>query len=477
MPTVTECVVGYSGEHEDRGGFTQRIRSARAMNNLDGGGVIETSKIEGYLFVRINKRRRRYCILSGRTLRIFTTKEEAAATAANPRKSCCVVGVKDMAELTKGTKETLVGSMAFQNALIVSTLKSKLVVVEADTKTEKDRWLHAMMSLNFCSDDAERDVVRESLTQPGFDALTAVTLLYKYRDNAVATDMVVDRLAHYAATDIDDVAFYLAQIVHLLVHAETAPTVEKLVALVLSICKAKTYVTHLGNSIHLALHLFWLLEAMVDDCKGTPTYNVVAKLLMSIEAQVVNQHFEMDDLVTLFRDAPSLRDTILTSSAIAATDEPACKDDETRAADYTDRRLDHLSDPEKALLLQWMETERQKRYKYFHDERDFIHALTAISETMRHMEPRETRKAALPGLLAKLVIPEMAYIPLGRATDPFYRVVRVLDHEGTVFSTHSRAPCLLCFEVIEEAGTAVASPKSGGGSAILVPAKTAPLVL
>ncbi|KAF0730310.1 hypothetical protein Ae201684_012309 [Aphanomyces euteiches] len=68
-------------------------------------------KIEGCLYVRLGKRRRRYCVLAGRTLSIFASKEEAVDKAP-ARKTCCVVGVKDMGELQRGTKETLVGPAA-----------------------------------------------------------------------------------------------------------------------------------------------------------------------------------------------------------------------------------------------------------------------------------------------------------------------------------------------------------------------------
>ncbi|KAG2527677.1 hypothetical protein JM16_001540 [Phytophthora kernoviae] len=95
-----------------------------------------------------------------------------------------------------------------------------------------------------------------------------------------------------------------------------------------------------------------------------------------------------------------------------------------------------------------MEKERQKRYKYFHHQRDFVQALTDISERMRAVDPPQNRKKLLPDELKALVIPDMAYVPLGRVSDPFNRITRVLTDEGTVFSTHSRAPCLLCFEVI-----------------------------
>ncbi|OQR86964.1 phosphatidylinositol kinase (PIK-H2) [Achlya hypogyna] len=395
---------------------------------MEGNNEVEATRLEGYLFVKLHMRRRRYCVLSGRTLSVFTTKAEAHGKGRS-RTTYSVIGVKDMDELEKGTRETLVGSGSYANALIVSTIKSKVLVIEAETKTEKERWLHAMMALNFCSEDVEKDLIRESLSQPDFDGHLAVALLYKYRDHAVATDLIVDQLAQYARKAIDDVEFYIQQIVHLLVRADTPRNADKLIHLLLSICKGDGYVADLGNSIHLALQLFWLLESMLDDCRHTPAYNLVALLLMSIEAKVVNQHLEPAQLV---RDAPGLR-----AALGRAPDDPA-----------------PLAEPEKAALLQWVEAERQKRYKYFHQERDFVRALTDVSEKMRTLEPRDARKAALPALLMALEIPAMAYIPLGRASDPFARVLRVLPEEGTVFSTHSRAPSLLVFEVLEEAAAA-----------------------
>ncbi|KDO24207.1 hypothetical protein SPRG_10636 [Saprolegnia parasitica CBS 223.65] len=398
------------------------------MDNNDPAA--EPTKIEGYLVVKLHMRRRRYCVLSGRTLGVFANKEEAKGRLG-PRTSYSVVGVKDMDELEKGTKESLVGSASYQNALIVSTVKSKVLVIEAETKTEKQRWHHAMMALNFCSDDIEKELIAESLRQPDFDGHVAVALLHKYRDHTVATDLIVDQLAQYATRSIDDVEFYLQQIVHLLIHADTPRNADKLVPLLLSICKGKSYLAHLGNSIHLALQLFWLLESLIHDCCESPSYNLVAMLLLSIEAKVVNQHLELSQVV---HDVPGLRNAIRNDD----------NDDET------DPTMP-LTDAEKIALLQWVETERLKRYKYFHQERDFVRALTDISEKMRHLEPRELRKPALPGLLRELEIPEMAYIPLGRASDPFARVLRVLPDEGTVFSTHSRAPCLICFEVLQDA--------------------------
>ncbi|EEY67052.1 phosphatidylinositol kinase [Phytophthora infestans T30-4] len=149
---------------------------------------------------------------------------------------------------------------------------------------------------------------------------------------------------------------------------------------------------------------------------------------MSIEAKVVNQQFEVpstqtaEDVTRRLMDIPQMMDKL---EQVSSASQPA-------------------------LLLQWMEKERKKRYKYFHEQRDFVKALTDISERMRAVDPPQNRKKLLPGELKALVVPDMAYIPLGRVSDSFCRITRVLTDEGTVFSTHSRAPCLLCFEVIED---------------------------
>ncbi|POM57803.1 Phosphatidylinositol 3 and 4-kinase-like protein, partial [Phytophthora palmivora] len=283
---------------------------------------------------------------------------------------------------------------------------------------------------------------------------------HKHRTNVVATELILDRLATYAEENIDDVEFYLQQIVHLIVKTELVAT-DKLVNLLLSICRAKAYVEHLGNCIHLALQLFWLLEAKIAD-NDPKTYNLCAKLLMSIEAKVVNQQFELpstqtaDDVTQKLMNIPGMKERLeqMTIENHEHTDkEEVSRPPEmlTSAEHDTDRPMTPSKSGSKhALLLQWMEKERQKRYKYFHLQRDFIKALSDISERMRAVDPPQNRKNLLPGELKELVIPDMAYIPLGRVSDPFCRITRVLTDEGTVFSTHSRAPCLLCFEVIED---------------------------
>jgi hypothetical protein len=154
-----------------------------ASNNNEQGA--DAVKIEGYLFVRIHMRRRRFCVLNGRTLSIFASKEEAANSKdkLSARKTYSVVGAKDMDELERETIETLVGSGSYQNALIISMVKSKVLVIEAETKTEKQRWLHAMMSLNFCSDEIERSLICECVNQADFDGHMAVTYVQLQHDN------------------------------------------------------------------------------------------------------------------------------------------------------------------------------------------------------------------------------------------------------------------------------------------------------
>ncbi|KAG1697543.1 hypothetical protein DVH05_015986 [Phytophthora capsici] len=439
--------------------------------NSSGSEVIdavEDLKMEGFLLFRKRTRRRRYCILRGETILVFKNKPANSASPGIPKKQISVVGVKDAMELEASVRAVLLGSGApesYDNMFLVSSHKSKLVVVEADTHIEKERWLHVMSTIHVASSESEKDFFESILSADNFNAHMAVALLHKHRTNAVATEMIIDRLAAYAEENVDDVEFYIQQIVHLIVNTELVAT-DKLVNLLLSICRAKVYVEHLGNCIHLALQLFWLLEAKIAD-NDPKTYNLCAKLLMSIEAKVVNQHFELpstqtaDDVTRRLMDIPHMKEK-LEQMTVESQGEIQDKEVISRPAESL-MPVEHdvavgipapltpgKSASQHALLLQWMEKERQKRYKFFHQQRDFVQVLTDISERMRFVDPPQNRKKLLPGELKALVIPEMAYVPLGRVSDPFCRITRVLTDEGTVFSTHSRAPCLLCFEVIED---------------------------
>ncbi|EGZ05670.1 phosphatidylinositol 3 and 4-kinase-like protein [Phytophthora sojae] len=412
-------------------------------------------KMEGFLVFR--KR--------GQTMLVFKHKPSDSASPGTPKKQITVVGVKDAMELETSVRVALLGSGApgsYDNALVISSHKSKLVVAEADTHIEKGRWLHALSTIYLTSGENEKAFFQSVLSADGFDAHMAVTLLHKHRTNAMATELVLDRLASYAEQNVDDVEFYIQQIVHLTVNTELAAT-DKLVHLLLSICRAKAYVEHLGNCIHLALQIFWLLEAKIAD-NDPKTYNLCAKLLMSIEAKVVNQQFELpstqtaDDVTRRLMDIPDMEERLEQMSVGIQSKEEVSRPAEVLAPPESDAST-LVSPPmtpgkaraqQPALLLQWMEKERQKRYKYFHQQRDFVKALSDISERMRAVDPPQNRKKLLPDELKALVVPDMAYVPLGRVSDPFCRITRVLTDEGTVFSTHSRAPCLLCFEVIED---------------------------
>ncbi|KAG2768030.1 hypothetical protein PC129_g3012 [Phytophthora cactorum] len=451
---------------------TKKELSTRGTELSDAAAVNSEEpnerKIEGFLVFRKRARRRRYCILLGETMLVFKTKPSDSASPGVPKKQISVVGVKDATELEASVRVALFGgngaSGSYDNTLVISSHKSKLVVVEADTLTEKERWLHALSTIHTSSGDSEKTFFLSILSADTFDAHMAVTLLHKYRSNTVATELVLDRLATYAEENVDDVEFYIQQIVHLTVNTELVAT-EKLVNLLLSICRAKGYVEHLGNCIHLALQLFWLLEAKIAD-NDPKTYNLCAKLLMSIEAKVVNQQFEVpstqtaEDVTRRLMDIPQMMEKL---EQVSVEEQGGAHGEEGKSGPAeslppAQLEMGSVASPmtpsktgsQHALLLQWMEKERKKRYKYFHEQRGFVKALTDISERMRAVDPPQNRKKLLPGELKALVIPDMAYVPLGRVSDSFCRITRVLTDEGTVFSTHSRAPCLLCFEVIED---------------------------
>ena len=150
----------------------------------------EVVTMEGYLFVRIHVRKRRYCVLQGRTLHVFNhaqdarkflnpTKKGNSSSKAKSRikKSIIVVGVKDPLEMEKHVRASICGNITscYENALVVTSKKSRVLVVEAETPTEKQRWLHAMNCLNFTSSASERKLFEQILSQSTFDAHTAVT--------------------------------------------------------------------------------------------------------------------------------------------------------------------------------------------------------------------------------------------------------------------------------------------------------------
>ncbi|TMW55171.1 hypothetical protein Poli38472_013933 [Pythium oligandrum] len=92
--------------------------------------------------------------------------------------------------------------------------------------------------------------------------------------------------------------------------------------------------------------------------------------------------------------------------------------------------------------------DQQRRYEFFTGMITFVKAITDISEALRRVEPPK-RKASLRPHLELLHIPQNAYIPLCKSTDPYCRVVSIFASEGRVFSTHERAPCLLYFDTEE----------------------------
>ncbi len=86
------------------------------------------------------------------------------------------------------------------------------------------------------------------------------------------------------------------------------------------------------------------------------------------------------------------------------------------------------------------------RYQFFKNQRDFINRLTDISEEMRFLE-RPTRTKALKERLPGVKLPEAAYLPLCKSTDPWCCILSLLPEEARAFSTKARCPCLVLFEV------------------------------
>ena len=84
------------------------------------------------------------------------------------------------------------------------------------------------------------------------------------------------------------------------------------------------------------------------------------------------------------------------------------------------------------------------RYEFFHNEREFVHAVTQVAEDLR-MNERSERKALAPGMVGAMKIPPTVYLPLVKSTDLWRRVNVALAKETRVFNTKARCPVIMHF--------------------------------
>jgi hypothetical protein len=89
--------------------------------------------------------------------------------------------------------------------------------------------------------------------------------------------------------------------------------------------------------------------------------------------------------------------------------------------------------------------------QYFREQYTFVQSLTGICDQLVKID-RFERQATLPRCLGSLLLPRLVYAPLCRGCDRFGRIVRIPLYEGLVFSTRTRCPTLVCFEVLYEGG-------------------------
>ena len=127
--------------------------------------------MEGYLQMKIHLRRKRYCVLEGRTMRIFQTPQDVAA-GNPPRRQYGVVAVKDVAQLDKTTLDLVLGTSSYRHAFVITAEKSKVYVAEAANDEDKQKWIQAIDALNLPAKD--NTFLSDMLKSSMFDAHTAV---------------------------------------------------------------------------------------------------------------------------------------------------------------------------------------------------------------------------------------------------------------------------------------------------------------
>lgn len=97
-----------------------------------------------------------------------------------------------------------------------------------------------------------------------FDAFMAVTYLYRYRDSGGVHDYLCNQL--YTLTDADLEAF-IPQLCNILVHhARNSPGLERFV------------MDKCADSMHIALQVFWFLQAAVEDAARRPDKETEARV-------------------------------------------------------------------------------------------------------------------------------------------------------------------------------------------------------
>lgn len=128
--------------------------------------------MQGYLQIKIHIRRKRFCVLEGRTFKIYKSKQDYGLGNA-PRKEYNIVAVKDLKQLEKSTAEILIGTSCYKNALVITAERSKVIVAEAqDEQTQKD-WISAINELNLPV--VTNTFLTDKLNDSRFDAHTAVS--------------------------------------------------------------------------------------------------------------------------------------------------------------------------------------------------------------------------------------------------------------------------------------------------------------
>jgi hypothetical protein len=83
-----------------------------------------------------------------------------------------------------------------------------------------------------------------------------------------------------------------------------------------------------------------------------------------------------------------------------------------------------------------------------HTQHTHTHMYTSPPPPLQLDRPIRTK--ALRERLGGVKVPEAAYLPLCKSTDPWQRILSIIPDEARAFSTKARCPCLVLFEVERE---------------------------
>lgn len=100
---------------------------------------------------------------------------QEASVKSVSRREYNVVAVQDIGQVQKTTQVNMLGKSNYKHAIVITLEGSKVLVAEADSKVEKQRWLNSINVLNCKRSILNGTFIADACEKECFNAHMAVT--------------------------------------------------------------------------------------------------------------------------------------------------------------------------------------------------------------------------------------------------------------------------------------------------------------